>query len=93
MAEPAAVDPQAAEHTTVKIIVNGQPHEVPKHEEITFDQIVNLAYDNSPPTGENVVFTVTYKGKHGKHQGSLLEGQSVEVHAGMIFNVTATDKS
>jgi hypothetical protein len=93
MEEAAAIDPESAEKKPVTIIVNGEAKEVPKKEEITFDEVVNLAYDNHPPTGENVVFTVTYSGGHGKHKGSLLEGQSVEVKAGMIFNVTATDKS
>jgi hypothetical protein len=76
----------------VTIIVNGQPKQVP-HERITFEQVVNLAYDNNPPRGENVVITVTYRSEHGDHHGSLIEGQSVEVTEGMIFNVTATDKS
>ena len=54
---------------------------------------MNLAFNNEPPTGPNVVITVTYsKGEHPK-DGSLLPGQSVKVKAGMVFNVTATDKS
>lgn len=74
------------------IIVNGREKQV-EQECISFEEVVNLAYDNNPPHGENVVITVTYsRGEHGK-QGTLLPGESVKVKRGMIFNVTATDRS
>ena len=77
----------------VTIIVNGEPKIVEK-DEISFQEIVNLAYDGNPPQGGNWVFTVTYRRGHGqKPEGSLIEGQTVKVKDGMIFNVTATDKS
>jgi hypothetical protein len=78
---------------TVTIIVNGRQKVVPKKETLSFDEIVNLAYDNNPPSGPNIVVTVTYsKGEDGK-QGTLVKGGDVKVKDGMIFNVTATDKS
>jgi hypothetical protein len=77
---------------TVTIIVNGRPKEVTE-KEITYEEIVNLAFDNNPPTGENVVITVTYSKGEGHKEGSLLPGDSVKVKDGMIFNVTPTDKS
>ena len=77
----------------VTVIVNAQPHTVTA-KELSFSDVVNLAYDNSPPQGENWVFTVTYrKGHSDKPEGTLVEGQSVKVKDGMVFNVTATDKS
>jgi hypothetical protein len=77
---------------TVTIYVNTKPKVVEK-DEITFDEIVKLAYDN-PPTGPNWVFTVTYHRGHGsKPEGSLRQGESVKVKDGMVFDVTATDKS
>jgi Multiubiquitin len=77
---------------TVTIIVNTRPKTVHK-EEITFEEIVHLAYDN-PPTGPNWVFTVTYhRGQGNKPEGSLRAGESVKVKEGMVFDVTATDKS
>lgn len=77
---------------TVTIIVNGRKKEVAK-EKISYEEIVDLAFDNNPPKGEFIVITVTYsKGEDGK-QGTLLPGQDVKVKDGMIFNVTATDKS
>ena len=71
------------------IIVNGRPKKVTS-DELTFDEVVKLAYDN-PPYGENTAFTVTYR--MGDTKGSLVEGGTVEIKNGMIFNVTATDKS
>ncbi len=74
------------------IIVNGRQKTV--HEEkLTFTEIVALAFEN-PPTGQNVVFTVTYRGgQSNKPQGTLVSGEIVKINDGMIFNVTATDKS
>ncbi|ODR99524.1 hypothetical protein AUC68_04790 [Methyloceanibacter methanicus] len=74
------------------MVVNGREKTVPKGE-YSFDQIVALAFD-PVPTGNNIVFTITYRGGHGhKPEGILVEGESVKVKDGMIFNVKATDKS
>ena len=75
------------------IVVNAQEKTVAT-KEITFEQVVALAYDDNPPQGENWVFTVTYRrGDDESPQGSLVKGSSVRVKKGMVFNVTATDKS
>lgn len=74
------------------IVVNGRRKTVTA-KRLTFEDIVALAYDD-PPTGPNVVITVTYRrGDRHRPEGTLLPGESVRVHDGMIFNVTATDKS
>jgi hypothetical protein len=74
------------------IIVNGQKKVVATRT-LTFDEIVKLAFP-TPPTGANILYTVSYEdGPCINPQGSLKEGQSVKVKNGMIFNVTATDKS
>lgn len=76
----------------VTIVVNGREKTV-SEKELSFDQLVKLAFDN-PPTGEFICFTITYRRGHGnKAEGTLSEGESVKVKKGMIFNVTATDKS
>jgi hypothetical protein len=78
---------------TVTIIVNGRPKTVPKNEEITFDQVVALAFPN-PPAGDGVQFTVQYtRGHSNKPAGTLVEGQSVKVRDGMEFDVTSTNRS
>lgn len=80
------------EHT-VTIIVNGEEKPVDKKDDLTFDEVVDLAF-NPRPTGEFIVFTITYRRGHGnKPEGTLVEGGTVKVKDGMIFNVTATDKS
>jgi histidinol dehydrogenase len=54
-------------------------------------EIVALA---NLPTGPNFFYTVTYRRGHGnKPEGTLVEGDKVQIKEGMIFNVTATDKS
>ena len=74
------------------IVVNGREKTVADRV-LTFDELVHLAFDD-PPTGEFVSFTITYRRGHGeKPEGILSEGESVRVKDGMIFNVTATDKS
>jgi len=64
-----------------------------KNEDITFDQVVALAFPN-PPTGDGVQFTVQFtRGEGNKPTGTLVEGQSVKVKDGMEFDVTSTNRS
>jgi hypothetical protein len=74
------------------IIVNGQKKVVTTRT-VTFDEIVKLAFP-TPAAGANILYTVSYEdGPRVNPQGSLKEGQTAKVKDGMIFNVTATDKS
>ncbi len=74
------------------IIVNGRK-KVVHHKTLTFNEIVALAFDPIP-VGPNIMFTITYRhGPHANPEGTLIEGGRVEIKDGMIFNVTATDKS
>ena len=74
------------------IIVNGREKKVTE-KELSFSEIVHLAFDN-PPTGEFICFTITYRnGDDCKPEGTLVEGETIKIKEGMIFNVTATDKS
>ena len=72
------------------IIVNGRPREVTEHK-LTYLQVVQLAYPGEQPS-EKVVYTVTFSNPHG-HDGSLVDGQNVEIKNGIIFNVKKTDQS
>jgi hypothetical protein len=75
---------------SVTIIVNGRENTVEK-DDMTFEEIVALA---QLPSGPNITYTVTYRrGPDPRPDGTLVEGQSVKVKDGMIFNVTATDRS
>ncbi len=72
------------------IYVNGTPHQVTK-KVLSFSEIVALAHLVSGP---NVSYTLTHrKGPVNKPEGSMVEGDSIQVKEGMIFNVGATDRS
>jgi hypothetical protein len=74
------------------IIVNARPKDVAASS-LSYDDVVNLAFDNQPPRGENVVITVAYSKGPNNSSGTLVSGQSVEIKSGMVFHVTATDRS
>jgi len=78
---------------TITIIVNAEEKIVDKKEELTFDEVVDLAF-NPRPVGDQIVYRITYYRGHGnKPEGHLLEGESVKAKDGMVFNVKYTDKS
>jgi hypothetical protein len=71
------------------IIVNARKKKV-TDDELTFEQIVALAFDPVPP---NSFFTVTFSGGVHHQEGSLQPGQKVKIKDGMEFNVTETGQS
>ena len=74
------------------VIVNGRQKTITDRR-LSYNEVVALAFDN-PPTGPNILITVTYRnGPHEHPEGSLFPGESVKTKNGMIFNVRATDKS
>lgn len=77
----------------ITIILNGRPKTVPKNDDLTFEEIVALAFEN-PPTGEGIQYTIQYtRGQGNKPAGALVEGQSVKIKDGMEFDVTSTNRS
>lgn len=79
-------------HHDIEIVVNGRTKTVTK-KDLTFDEVVHLAFDPAP-TGPNVLFTITYRrGEGNKPEGTLVQGETLKVKEGMIIHVTATDKS
>jgi hypothetical protein len=76
----------------VTIFVNGRPKTVDKGK-LSFEEVVKLAFP-TPPTGDNIIFTVTYRKARGnRHDGILHPGQQVEIKEDTTFNVRFTDKS
>lgn len=82
-----------ADDKLVTIFVEGTPHEWPKDEKISFDQVAKFAFpDFSPSDGR--VYTITFeKGDNAKPEGQLVKGSSVKVKNGMTFNVSRTGES
>jgi hypothetical protein len=75
-----------------RIIVNLEEKTVAK-KVLTFWEVVRLAY---PPSadGPMVVYTVTFKKAAGpRREGTLEDGQTVEIKNGTVFNVRRTDRS
>lgn len=72
------------------IIVNGRSIET-FEKKLTFEQIVQLAFNEYTPS-ESTVYTVTYsKNEHDK--GMLTEGDVITVRKELVFNVTKTSRS
>lgn len=76
----------------VTIIVNTKEHRVEK-DEISYEEVVKLAYPTATFDNPDISYIVNYKRGHGDKEGSLTKGHSVKVKEGMIFNVTETNKS
>lgn len=75
-----------------KIIVNAR-QKIVDAEELSFGDIVALAFDH-PPKGNAIEYTVVYRDGGGrKTEGSLIQGQRIKVQNGTVIDVTATDKS
>lgn len=73
-----------------KIIVNTR-EKIWLHNEITYDEIVILAFGLVENT---VSYTVIFKkGEEKKQEGILVSGDTVKVKDGMTFNVSATSRS
>lgn len=79
------------ESAQATIVVNTREKRVPRGK-ITFDEVVALAFD-AIPSGPMIQITVSYFRAQGNKSGDLLPGQSIAVHDGMVFDVTATDLS
>ena len=74
------------------IIVNGR-QKLTTAKELSFEDVVRLAFDDAV-FNDVTIYTITFKRGHGeKPEGTLVEGESVKVKEGMIFNVARTDKS
>jgi hypothetical protein len=93
MSEAATSTPEdEARHTEYAIVINGELAVVP-HQEVSYTEVVAIAYPTRPDQG--TTYTVTYRNAEApKHEGILVEGELVTVkQEGTTFNVTPTGKS
>jgi hypothetical protein len=80
------------EQKSVTIIVNGRPKEW-SEKKISFTQVVVLAF-GTYENNDQIIYTMTYKANdHSNHGETMVLGDEVNVHPGMVFNVSRTDKS
>jgi len=82
------VTQEHGQHSKFHIIINAREHEVPG-QKISYREVVNLAFPGDP--GE-ILYSVHYVAPH-QPDGTLAEGQSVEVENGMKCDVTPTNRS
>ena len=74
------------------IIVNGTHHTVP-NDEVSFDQVVDIAYPDGG-RGPLITYTVDYYNGAGRPpEDKLTQGREAKVKDGTVFNVTRTDRS
>ena len=71
------------------IIVNSRPR-IFVGDVISYSEVVELAYPGDSTS--EMIFTVTYMGPQ-MPDGTLIEGQSVEIRNGVKFNVNKTNRS
>ena len=81
---------QGNDKHTFNIVVNGT-QETWEHPNMNYEQIIRLAFPQGP-FGGDVRYTVSWT-KPGGQEGSLRQGQHVDVVDGMTFDVRNTDKS
>lgn len=81
---------RSREAKNVTIKVNGRRRVVEKRRH-SYREIAAIAYPN--PDFDKFNYTITYL--HGVHgaEGDLVEGETIEVKNGMVFNVRRSDKS
>lgn len=78
-----------SKNNLTNIIVNSRPKKFEGHE-VSYAQAVELAFPGESQS--EVVFTVTYVGPQVS-DGTLVDGQSVEIRNGVKFNVNKTNRS
>mgnify|MGYP001566218731 FL=1 len=85
-------DEAPGQNKEFSIVVNGKPKTFTGRE-ITFDQVVILAF-GTVSTNPNVSYSITYiRGEGNKPEGTLDRGRSVKLKEDMEFAVRQTDKS
>jgi hypothetical protein len=78
---------------TITIVVEGTPYDVPKKDDITYTEVVGLAYPDFQQHPE-ITYSVTYtRGRNAQPEGILAPGDDVKAKQGMSFRVNRTGQS
>jgi len=80
-------------HKDIVLIVNGR-EKVWHEKHISFRQVVELAYGSDAFKNPDIIYRVTYThGPKKNPKGTVVDGDTVHVKPGMIFNATPTNRS
>lgn len=77
----------------ITIYVNGEAHDVEKKEELTYEEVVTLAFPDFPQHPERNYSVKYVKGNGNKPEGILSPGGKVKAKDGMEFTITPTGQS
>lgn len=91
---PGHPEPPGKPEEPITIIVNGVDKALPAGtKQLSYDQVVKLAYPNYSDA-PNIVYTVVFSnGPIENKKGTLVKGDTVRVRGEMIFNVGKSNKS
>lgn len=76
----------------VCIIVNTREKYI-EQRKLSFIELIKLAFPNTVETPDTAYTVSFYKGGGDLPEGTLIEGEKIKLKKGMVFNVSATDKS
>lgn len=78
---------------TVTIYVDGTPHEVPKKDFLTYEEVAVLSDPGYQP-GSGITYSITYtRGSNERPEGTLSPGGKVKAKEGISFRVNRTGQS
>ncbi len=90
MTHPANDPPEQSHAPVYNITINADA--VTVHQaRLSFDEVCRLAFP-AGPFGPKIRYTVTYSLPDG-HEGSMVQGDTIEVLDGEVFYVGNTDRS
>lgn len=91
---PGRPEPPGMPDEPIVIIVNGMDKVLPAGtKQLSYDEVVKLAYPNYSDA-PNIVYTVVFSnGPIENKKGTLVKGDIVRVRRGMIFNVGKSNKA
>ncbi len=84
---------QNKDKKTITIYINGDAFDVEKKEELTYAEVVTLAFTDFPEHPEKNYSVKYVKGHGSKPDGILSPGGTVKAQDGMQFTVTPTGQS
>lgn len=77
----------------ITIYVNGTSHEEDKNDQLTYDEVVTIAFPDFPQHPERNYSVKYVRGEGHKPEGILAPGGTVKLKDGMEFTVTPTGQS